>query len=76
MSGAKWTETLGGMAVTAGVAGGAALCPVDICVHVVAVLILAEASVDVASVEVLDSLVVWEDDVPFCSDMAIVYTPV
>lgn len=54
----------------------AALCPVDICVHVVAVLILAYASVDVASVEVLDSLVVWDDDVPICSDMVIVYTPV
>lgn len=48
--GAKWTETLGGMAVTAAVAcgaGGAGLCPVDICVPVVAVRIVAEAPVDV-----------------------------
>lgn len=35
--GAKWTETLGGMAFTAAVAcgaGGAGLCPVDICAPV------------------------------------------
>lgn len=80
--GAKWTETLGGMAVTAAVAcgaggaGGAGLCPVDICVPVVAVLIVAEAPVDVAAVDVtvLDPPAVWED-VPFCSDMALVCTP-
>lgn len=79
---AKWTETLGGMAVTAAVAcgaggaGGAGLCPVDICVPVVAVLIVAEAPVDVAAVDVtvLDPPAVWED-VPFCSDMALVCTP-
>lgn len=80
--GAKWTETLGGMAVTAAVAcgaggaGGAGLCPVDICVPVVAVLIVAEAPVDVVAVDVtvLDPPAVWED-VPFCSDMALVCTP-
>lgn len=74
--GAKWTETLGGMAVTAAVAcgaGGAGLCPVDICVPIVAVLIVAEAPVDV-DVTVLDPPAVWED-VPFCSDMALVCTP-
>lgn len=77
--GAKWTETLGGMAVTAAVAcgaggaGGAGLCPVDICVPVVAVLIVAEAPVDV-DVTVLDPPAVWED-VPFRSDMALVCTP-
>lgn len=76
--GAKWTETLGGMAVTAAVAceaggaGGAVLCPVDICVPVVAVFMLAEAPVEVVAVDVLDPPVVCEDAIPFCSDMALV----
>lgn len=60
------------VASRAGCAGGAALCPVHICVPVVAVLIVTEAPIDVAAVDVLDPPFVWDDAVPVCSDMAFV----